>query len=186
MARLVRKVGPCKLEPKGKPYRYLMRSVLYQQLSVASAGKIEERVRAHGRGQIPAAHRILKMSDAQFRKAGLSRQKIAAFRSIATAFEEGKVRPKALERMDTQEVMDNVTQIHGVGEWTAHMLLMFALGRADILPVGDYGLLKAVQNLYSLDELPKKQQFQEIAVPWRPYASVASWYLWRSFENLDF
>ena len=85
MSNLVKTVGPCRLEPKGKPYRYLMRSVLHQQLSTASAGKIEERVRAYGRGQIPAAPRILEMSDAQFRQAGLSRQKIAAFRSIAAA-----------------------------------------------------------------------------------------------------
>lgn len=186
MKRLIESVGPCKLEAKGKPYRYLMRSVLYQQLSVASAAKIEERVKALGPGQIPAPKKILDMSDAQFRKAGLSRQKIAAFRSIATAFEGKLVLPRALGKMTTNEVIENVTQIRGVGDWTAHMLLIFSLGRADILPVGDYGLVKAVRDLYGLEALPKKDEFEEIASKWRPFASVASWYLWRSYDTLDF
>ena len=174
------------MEAKGKPYRYLMRSVLYQQLSVASAAKIEERVKALGPGQIPAPKKILGISDVQFRKAGLSRQKIAAFRSIATAFEGKLVLPRALGKMTTNEVIENVTQIRGVGDWTAHMLLIFSLGRADILPIGDYGLVKAVRDLYGLEALPNKDEFEEIAAHWRPFASVASWYLWRSYDTLDF
>lgn len=163
-----------------------MRSVLYQQVSVASAAKTEERVRALGPGQIPAPKKILKLSDNRFRKAGLSRQKIAAFRSIASAFDERLVSPRALKTMATSEVIDCVTQIRGVGEWTAHMLLIFSLGRADILPTGDYALVKAVQRLYELKELPKKAKFEEVAAAWRPYASVASWYLWRTYDTVDF
>ena len=88
--------------------------------------------------------------------------------------------------MTTNEVIEKVTQIRGVGDWTAHMLLIFSLGRADILPIGDYGLVKAVRDLYGLEALPKKDEFEEIAAKWRPFASVASWYLWRSYDTLDF
>jgi DNA-3-methyladenine glycosylase II len=185
MGDLVRRVGRCTIAPGGRPYRYLMRSVLYQQLATAAAAKIEQRVRALGKGQIPAAKRIPNISDAAFREAGLSRQKIVAFRSIADAFASGRVRPDALPRMSNEEVQACVTEIHGVGEWTAHMLLMFSLGRRDILPVGDYGVQKAAQNLYKLKELPKKKQLLELAEPWRPYASLASWYLWRSHDPID-
>ncbi len=182
MAELIARVGPCKLEPKGRPYRYLMRAVLHQQLAVAAAAKIEGRVRALGRGQIPAAARIPSISDQAFREAGLSRQKIAAFRSIAEAFESGLVRPAALPRMSNEEVLACVTQIRGVGEWTGHMLLLASLGRRDILPVGDYGIQKAAENVYGLKTLPKRKELEALAEPWRPYASIASWYLWRSHD----
>ena len=100
-------------------------------------------------------------------------------RSIAEAFLDGTVSARKLPRMEDEEVIAAVTRIRGVGVWTAHMLLMFSLGRPDVLPVGDYGVRKAARDLYGLDALPKPRELEAIAEPWQPYRSVACWYLWR-------
>jgi 3-methyladenine DNA glycosylase/8-oxoguanine DNA glycosylase len=116
---------------------------------------------------------------AELRAAGLSRQKIASVRSIAAAFSDGTLSNRQLRRMEDDAVVAAVTQLRGVGEWTAHMLLMFSLSRPDVLPVGDYGVRKGAMTLYGLDELPKPAELQGLAESWRPYRSVAAWYLWR-------
>jgi DNA-3-methyladenine glycosylase II len=176
---LVRKVGPCGLRWRGDPYRYLIRSVLYQQLAGAAASAIEGRFKAEFSGRIPGPERLLAASPECLRSVGLSRQKAAAVRCIAEAFLAGTLRARKLVHMEDEEVIAAVTRIRGVGEWTAHMLLMFSLGRPDVLPVGDYGVRKAARDLYGLESLPKPRELQAIAEPWRPYRSVACWYLWR-------
>ena len=125
----------------------------------------------------------LAAPDAQLRAAGLSRQKIKAVRSVAEAFAARLVTNRALRAMDDDAVVAAVTQIHGIGEWTAHMLLMFSLGRPDVLPVGDYGVRKGAMRLYGLRELPKPRELVALAEPWRPYRSMASWYLWRAVDE---
>ena len=176
---LIRKVGPCGLRWRGDPYRYLVRSVLYQQLAGAAASAIEGRFKAEFGGRIPRPERLLVASPESLRGVGLSRQKAAAVRSIAEAFLDGTVRARKLVQMEDEEVIAAVTPIRGVGEWTAHMLLMFSLGRPDVLPVGDYGVRKAARDLYALESLPKPGELRAIAEPWQPYRSVACWYLWR-------
>jgi len=176
---LIRKVGPCGLHWRGAPYRYLVRGVLYQQLAGAAASAIEARFKAAFGGRIPRPERLLEASPQRLQSLGLSRQKAAAVRSIAEAFLNGTVSARRLPRMEDEEVIAAVTQIRGVGVWTAHMLLMFSLGRPDVLPVGDYGVCKAARDLYGLDALPKPPELEAIAEPWQPYRSVASWYLWR-------
>jgi DNA-3-methyladenine glycosylase II len=176
---LIRKVGPCRLRWRGDPYRYLVRGVLYQQLAGAAASAIEGRFKAEFGGRIPRPERLLEASPQRLRSVGLSRQKVAAVRSIAEAFMNGTVSARKLPGMEDDEVVAAVTQIRGVGVWTAHMLLMFSLGRPDVLPVGDYGVRKAARDLYGLDSLPKPGELEAIAEPWQPYRSVASWYLWR-------
>ncbi len=179
LGRLIRRVGPCGLETRLDPYRGLVRSVLYQQLAGAAARAIETRFKARHRGRYPAPKTLLATSDRDLRAAGLSRQKIASLRSIAAAFAGGGLSNPKLRRMDDDAVVEAVTQVRGVGEWTAHMLLMFSLGRPDVLPVGDYGVRKGAMTLYGLDELPTRAELEAIAEPWRPYRSVGSWYLWR-------
>jgi DNA-3-methyladenine glycosylase II len=176
---LIRQVGPCALRWRGDPYRYLVRGVLYQQLAGAAASAIEGRFKAEFGGRIPAPERLLEASPQRLRGVGLSRQKAAAVRSIAEAFMDGTVSARKLPHMDDDEVVAAVTQIRGVGVWTAHMLLMFSLARPDVLPVGDYGVRKAARELYGLDSLPKPGELETIAEPWQPYRSVACWYLWR-------
>jgi DNA-3-methyladenine glycosylase II len=176
---LIRRVGPCGLHWRGDPYRYLVRSVLYQQLAGAAASAIEARFRAEFEGRIPNPQRLLDAPPNRLRGVGLSRQKVAAVRSIAEAFLNGMVSARKIPHMGDEELIAAVTQIRGVGVWTAHMLMMFSLGRPDVLPVGDYGIQKAARDLYSLDSLPKPHELEAIAAPWQPYRSVACWYLWR-------
>ena len=103
-------------------------------------------------------------------------------RAVARAFRDGDVRPRRFPHMSDDEIVAAVTEIHGIGEWTAHMLMMFTLGRPDVLPVGDYGIRKGVQDIYGLRELPKPAELERIAEPWRPYRTVASWYVWRHLD----
>ena len=179
---LIRQVGPCGLRWRGAPYRYLVRGVLYQQLAGAAASAIEARFKAEFGGRIPGPARLLGAPPERLRAVGLSRQKAAAVRSIAAAFLDGTVSARRLPRMEDEEVIAAVTRIRGVGVWTAHMLLMFSLGRPDVLPVGDYGVRKAARDLYGLASLPKPPELEAIAQRWQPYRSVACWYLWRHAE----
>lgn len=166
------------------PYRFLVRSILYQQLAGAAARAIERRFKAAYGGRIPAPEVLAAASPASLRALGLSRQKGAAVQAVARAFVDGSVRPRRLPALSDAEVVAAVTPIRGVGEWTAHMLLMFSLGRPDVLPVGDYGVRKAAQTLYGLAALPKPAELESLAEPWRPYRSVAAWYLWRSLDTV--
>jgi DNA-3-methyladenine glycosylase II len=184
LAAVIRRVGPCSLEYRGDPYRMLLRSVIYQQLAGAAARTIDGRVRALWGGRYPRPAVLLTARDAQLRAAGLSRQKIAAVRAVAQAFAAGDVTNRRLRAMGDDAVVDAVTQIHGIGQWTAHMLLMFSLGRPDVLPVGDYGVRKGAMQLYGLRDLPKPRELETLAEKWRPYRSVASWYLWRVVDTV--
>ncbi len=182
LAGVIRREGPCGLRASGDPYRALLQSIVYQQLAGSAALAIDRRVRAPYRGRYPKPEVLLAASDGQLREAGLSRQKIAAMRAVAAAFADGTLSNRRLRRMPDDEVLDAVTQVKGIGEWTAHMLLMFSLGRPDVLPVGDYGVRKSAMQLYELPELPKRAELEALAESWRPYRSVAAWYLWRVID----
>jgi DNA-3-methyladenine glycosylase II len=184
MAPLIREVGACTMEQRGDPYRALLRSVVYQQLAGSAARAIDGRLRAPHRGRYPKPADLLALRTAQLRKAGLSRQKIAALRAVAEAFDSGLLDNRRLRRMDDEAVVEAVTRVRGIGTWTAHMLLMFSLGRPDVLPVGDYGVRKGAMLLYGLSELPKPAALEALAEPWRPYRSVGSWYLWRAADSI--
>lgn len=181
---VVRAVGPCGLRRAGDPYRFLVRSILYQQLAGSAARAIEKRFHTHFGGRVPPPPVLRRATVPRLRSLGLSRQKAAAVREVARAFADGSIRARQLPHLDDADVIAAVTPIKGVGVWTAHMLLMSSLGRPDVLPVGDYGVQKGVRDLYGLDALPKPAALEEIAEPWRPYRSVASWYLWRATEMI--
>ena len=181
---LIERVGPCALRPRDAIYRSLFRSILYQQLAGAAAATIYRRVCALFGGVIPPPAVFLAADPEALRAAGLSRQKLAYLRDLAAHFADGRLRAQRLARLPDDELIKAVTTVHGVGEWTAHMLLIFCLGRPDILPVGDYGVRRGMQQLYKLRELPQPEKMERIAAPWRPYRSVASWYLWRSLDVL--
>lgn len=183
LAKLMRAAGPCALAPQSDPYAMLVRSVLHQQLAGAAAAAIEKRVRALGRSGFPRPRAMLALPETRLRAAGLSRQKVATIRGVAEAFETRRLDARRLTRMPDDQVVEAVTALRGIGEWTAHMLLMFCLGRPDVLPVGDYGVRKAAMLVYGLEELPRPRALEEIAEPWRPYRSVASWYLWRALDE---
>jgi len=156
-----------------------VQAVLHQQLAGAAAAAIARRVRVLGQGRFPRPAALLALDDRQLRSAGLSRRKVLTLRQAAEAFSSGRISTRRLARMEDAQVVETLTEIDGIGEWTAHMLLIFSLGRADILPRGDYGIRKGTQRLHALRELPSRLDVERIGEPWRPYRSVASWYLWQ-------
>jgi len=182
LGALIQKVGPCRIEVRGDPYRELISSIIHQQLAGAAAGAILGRLKQSFRGRIPKPDALLAADAADLREVGLSRQKVAAIQAVAEAFASGSLSNRRLYRMDADSAVAAVTEVKGIGEWTAHMLLMFSLGRPDILPFGDYGVRQGASILYDLEKLPNRKTLETLAEPWRPYRSIGSWYLWRVLE----
>jgi DNA-3-methyladenine glycosylase II len=185
LGAVIRRVGPPAIRRRGPVYRSLLRSILFQQLAGSAARAIEARFVARYDGRYPDPATLLATRAPTLRRAGLSRQKIAAMRAVAEAFRDGHVRPRRFPAMDDAEIVEALTRIRGIGEWTAHMTLMFSLARPDVLPVGDYGVRKGMQQLYGLAELPKPAEMERIAEPWRPWRTVGSWYLWRHLDPVS-
>jgi DNA-3-methyladenine glycosylase II len=183
LARIIDQVGPCTLRPRGRIYHSLFRAVLYQQLAGNAAAAIERRVCVLMGGRISSPADFLRVPDGRLLLAGVSRQKLKYLRDLASAFADGWLRPRALVRLSDEELVRAVTTVRGVGEWTAHMVLIFSLGRPDVLPVGDYGVRKGMQRLYRLRDLPEPRTMERIAAPWRPYRTIGSWYIWRSTDG---
>jgi len=185
MARLVRTAGPFAMrEDSGGAFQALARSIIFQQLSGKAAGTIFGRfvglfdpVQADG---FPAPGQVLEASEERLRSAGLSRQKIAAVRSLSEHFASGELGPGVFAELDDEDVIASLTRVRGVGRWTAEMFLMFHLRRPDVLPVNDVGINRALRTQYGLASLPSPEEVLRIGEPWRPWATVACWYLWRS------
>jgi DNA-3-methyladenine glycosylase II len=164
-------------------FQALLRSIVYQQLSGHAARAIHTRVLALFPKQKPAPRSLLKIPGGKLRKAGLSIQKIEYVRDLARKCLDGTIDPKRFPKMSSQEIVEHLTAVKGVGEWTAHMVLLFTLHRPDILPTGDLGIRKGFQVAYKLRSMPTKTHMERIAQPWREHASVASWYLWRAADE---
>ncbi len=184
MRGIVRAYGPFDLRRRGTPFQSLMRALLYQQLAGAAAAAIERRFLGLYGDRAPTAGELLQTKPEALRSVGLSRQKSSYLHSLAEHFESGLVSDRKLPRMSDEEVIAAVTEIKGIGRWTADMLLLFSLGRPDVLPVGDYGVRKAMMLSYSLSDLPDPKTMERIGEPWRPYRSAAAWYLWRTLDTL--
>ena len=178
---LIEKVGPYQPRPGDDPYGQLIRTLLFQQLAGAAASAIMRRWFGHYGDEeaTPTPEQILSTSDEDFRACGISRQKMGYLRDLAAHVADGSLPFDRLDQMDDAEVEAALTAVKGVGEWTAHMMLMFHLGRPDVLPVGDLGVRKGMQTAYGLDETPTPKQAREIGAKWAPYRSVASWYMWQ-------
>jgi DNA-3-methyladenine glycosylase II len=183
MRGIVKACGPFDLRPRGTPYQSLMRALLYQQLAGPAAGAIERRFLALYGDRAPEPNELLATKPEDLRAAGISRQKASYLHSLAEHFDTGQLIGRRLMRMPDDEVIETVTAIKGIGRWTADMLLLFSLGRPDVLPVGDFGVRKAMMLAYRLKDLPDPKTMERIGEPWRPYRSAASWYLWRSLDT---
>ena len=183
MAALIARVGPYAPDTSregGTHFAALLRAIVFQQLSGKAAGTIHGRVLDLMDGTATPAG-INALSDEALRGAGLSRGKLAAARSLADRFLADPL-PEDLDHLDDAAIIRALVSVRGIGEWSAQMFLMFRLGRLDVLPSGDLGVRKGVQRLDRLPEMPTPKEVIERAKPWRPYASVASWYLWRLTE----
>lgn len=186
MARLIERAGPFTLRPEQmqSPFQALLRAIVYQQLSGKAAATIFARVQAlfpDRHGLNPAA--ILDTPDEDLRKAGMSRAKVAGVKDLAAKTLSGVVPPLAkLRQMDDAEIVSRLVSVRGIGPWTVEMLLMFRLGRPDVLPVSDLGVRRGFMLTYKMPEMPTAKRLTEHAQRWRPYRSVASWYLWRAVD----
>ena len=187
LARLIDRVGPFRMELKGATslFDVLAEAIVYQQLHARAAASIHARVRAlipRTRG-LAAARALSLVSDDALRGAGLSRSKLLALRDLAAKTLDGHVPTLAkARRMDDEAIIEHLTEVRGIGRWTVQMLLMFRLGRPDVLPVGDYGIRKAFGIAFRKSEMPLPADVEKRAERWRPYRSVASWYLWRATD----
>jgi len=187
LASAMDRVGLFTLEPRPVKslFEAMMRSIIYQQLHGKAAESIHGRVlvalKAHG-GPTPEA--LLKVSDEALRGAGLSANKLLAVRDLALKCREGTVPTlKAAHALSDEELVTRLTQVRGIGPWTVHMLLIFYLGRPDVMPTGDYAIRAAFQKLYRKRKHPTPETILKHARRWQPYRSVASWYLWRSLDT---
>jgi len=174
--------GPCTLTVRRDRFAMLANSILSQQISTAAARTIKTRLVEKAGGRL-AAEALLALSDEEFRACGVSGQKVGYLRDLSVRVASGSLPMNRLGRLSDEEVIERLVVVKGVGRWTAQMFLIFALGRPDVLAHDDLGIRNAIRRLYGLPEVPKRDEIDRIAEPWRPYASVASWYLWRSLEK---
>jgi 3-methyladenine DNA glycosylase/8-oxoguanine DNA glycosylase len=187
LARLIRRVGPCTMQPRTTQslFAALAESIVYQQLSGKAAATIFARMRAlFAPKRFPTPADLLAMPAERLRAAGLSNAKVAALHDLARHTIAGTVPALThVRRMPDDEIVERLTLVRGIGRWTVEMLLMFRLGRPDVLPVGDLGVRKGFAQVYGRDDLPSADDLAEHAERWRPYRSVASWYMWRALDN---
>lgn len=188
LARLIRQVGPCRLEAeidrRHSPYEALMRAIAYQQLHARAAEAILARFLAlHSGPGFPAPRAVLDSPDPALRACGFSATKIAALRDICAHALDGTIPTRrAAARLSDAALIERLTAIRGVGRWTVEMLLIFALGRPDVLPVDDFGVREGYRLLHGLEVQPKPRALAELGAAWAPFRSTAAWYLWRAAE----
>lgn len=185
LATLIKRVGPCDLPnlPEQPPFVALAESIASQQLSIKAADTIFNRFCAlFPPDNTPDPVRLLRLDPDVVRGAGFSRAKVLFLRDLATRIVEQKLLVDALHELDDQRVLEQLTAVKGIGTWTAEIFLMFRLKRPDVFPVDDLGLVRATQQVYGLRQRPTRQRLLRMAESWRPYRSIAAWYLWRSLS----
>lgn len=186
LAGVIRAAGPCTIEPdlKCPPFQALARAITYQQLNGVAAGTILRRfIVACGPERFPSPSTVLAMPNAQLRSAGLSFAKVAAIKDLAAKTVEGVVPDrKTLVKLSDTEIVERLTQVRGIGRWTVEMMLIFELGRPDVLPVDDYGVRAGFRLAYGLRKMPASRALAAYGERWKPYRSAAAWYLWRALE----
>ena len=181
MRAIIERVGPCRMEFGEPVFHSLAEAIVYQQLNGKAAVTIFKRFTALA-GEPVTPKGIAKLTDEQLRSVGLSKQKSSYLRDMAERANRGELDFSRLPEMTDDEVIRHLTQVKGVGVWTAHMFLMFTLKRPNVLPTGDFGVQMAIKKHYNKRKPPKPPQMEKIAKAWEPYRSIACWYLWRSLD----
>lgn len=182
---VIERAGLCTIQPHTDYYKSLADSIIGQQLSVKAAASIRTRFYNMFGGELPTPEAILGKTVEELRGIGFSKAKANYVRDLAQHIIDGALSFDDIENKSNEAIIKMLTDVKGIGEWTAHMFLMFCMGRTDVLPVGDLGIRTGIKNLYDLDELPTPAQITNIADEhgWHPYESVASWYVWYSLDN---
>ena len=182
LAEVIRRTGPLRLRLERNRFRMIVRAILSQQISMAAARTIRLRFERLLRPHAVTAERVRSLSEEDVRAAGLTRQKTRYVLTAADDVASGMVSLSGLGRMSDAEAIEHLTQLVGVGRWTAEMVLMFSLGRPDVFPIGDLGVRNAIRDLYGIED---EAECETLAGTWRPYRSVATWYLWRHADQAD-
>lgn len=182
LAATIEQVGPCTLNRQTNRYRNLLRAIVGQQISSAAAKSVFQKLEAAVSSSTLRPESVSKLTDDELRAVGLSSQKTRYIRDLTDHVLDGRLNLRSLHFKSDDEVIALLTDVKGIGLWTAQMFLMFSLGRPNVFPWGDLGIQVAIRNLYGFAEMPTKQECLEVAAPWSPYATIASWYLWRTVD----
>jgi DNA-3-methyladenine glycosylase II len=187
LARVIESVGPFRMQlrTEGSHFEALTRSIVYQQLSGKAAGTILARFNALFPRNAPTPEAVLATTDEQLRAVGLSRQKIAYMKDLASKVVSGELPLDQVDAMSDDDLITHLIQVKGIGRWTAQMFLMFRLGRPDVLPELDLGIQNAIKRAYRKRKRPTPKDVRKLGAKWSPHSSVAAWYLWRSLDNGD-
>lgn len=185
LKQVIASIGPSRIKPHRDHYGELVGSIVGQQLSAKAGATIWRRVLDLFGGKMPTPQQLLKIDADEIRACGVSYPKIGYMKDLAQHILDGRLDLEHLSTVPNDQLIEQLTAVKGIGQWSAHMFMLFGLGRLDILPVGDLGIRKAIQNLYGLRELPDPEQIITIAAKnkWHPYESVAAWYLWQSLDS---
>jgi DNA-3-methyladenine glycosylase II len=183
LAAIIDRVGPFKIQYREPVFQTLVRSIVYQQLNGKAALSIYNRLAEAAKADPLTPESVLKLRPQRMRTLGLSTQKLTYIRELARLTKSGEVNFELCADLEDAHVIEHLTRVKGVGVWTVHMFLIFALRRPNVLPTGDFGVRNAIKKAYGLAEMPKPAEVERIAAAWHPYCSAAAWYLWRSLEN---
>lgn len=185
LAPIIDASGLCTIQPHANYYQDLVETIIGQQLSVKAAATIRKRFMELFGGSLPEPATILQKSTEELRGVGLSGRKAAYIRDLAQHVVDGRVRFDHLGELSNEQIITELTDIKGIGEWSVHMFLMFCMGRMDVLAHGDLGIRSGIKKVYGLDHLPSPKDVQAIAAQnhWHPYESIACWYIWRALDN---
>lgn len=185
LGEVIRSVGAFTLKPRKQGYEILVRSILSQQISTSAASTIRNRLQdlLPGRRIVPQS--LDSLSDEQLQRVGISTQKRTYLRDLTRCTLDGSISFKRIRKASDEEAIEELIQVKGIGRWTAQMYLIFSLGRLDVFAPDDLGLRNAVDRLYDIPDQASRKHYDELAMNWSPYRSIASWYLWRSLENKD-
>ena len=184
LAKIIDRVGDFEIKKRNNHFAALVEAIISQQLASGAADAITRRFRKLY-PRFPKPIQILNTKDSKLRSVGLSKMKVGYLKDLARKIESGDLNIRTLSKMSDEEIIAQLTQVKGIGRWTAEMFLIFSCGRLDVLPVGDLGLRKGIQLAFSLPELPKPKEVEKIGMRWKPYRSIATWYLWKSLQKFD-
>ena len=185
LAKIIKQVGDYNVKITKNRYQSLVEAIIAQQLSGSAADSILKKFKKLYKSKFPKPVEVIKTPDSKLRTAGLSKMKISYIKDLSRKIEADQLNMRRISSKSDEYVVEQLTSVKGIGRWTAEMFLIFSLGRLGILPVGDLGLKKGIQLMYSFDDLPNEEEIEQLAESWRPYRTVATWYLWKSLQKFD-
>ncbi len=185
LAKIIKQVGDFNVKINKNRYQSLVEAIIAQQLSGSAAESILKKFKKLFKSKFPKPVEVIKTPDSKIRSTGLSKMKIMYIKDLSKRIQSKQLNMRIISTKSDEYIIEHLTDVKGIGRWTAEMFLIFSLGRLDVLPVGDLGLKKGIQLMYSLKELPNEKEIEQIAESWKPYRTVATWYLWKSLQKFD-